>query len=64
MIFDCYKAGCSAIEFILWFMFNFVAISLVSLFVLFIVISGAFCILAIRCLVVIKVPLKKMFPLQ
>ena len=36
------KAGCLAIEFILWSMFNFVAISLASLFKLFIVISGAF----------------------
>ena len=36
------KAGCSAREFILWSMFNLVVISLASLFMLFIVVSGAF----------------------
>ena len=36
------KAGCSVMEFILWSIFNLVAISLASLFILFIVISGAF----------------------
>ena len=36
------KAGYSAMEFILWSMFNLVAMSLASLFMLFIVVSGAF----------------------
>ena len=46
------KPGCSAMEFILWSMFNFVAISLASLFILFIVISGAFLYICVTLFVV------------